>query len=69
MDGLDSELREQGKMSTASATESALVRSSLPLTGGERGQWQLTVDTPEGVRRYRCGFLMMCAGYWLRSGL
>ena len=30
----------------------------------ERGQWQLTVDTPEGVRRYRCGFLMMCAGYY-----
>ena len=30
----------------------------------ERGQWQLTVDTPKGVRRYRCGFLMMCAGYY-----
>lgn len=30
----------------------------------ERGQWQLTVDTSEGVRRYRCGFLMMCAGYY-----
>ena len=30
----------------------------------ERGQWQLTVDTPEGVRRYRCGFLLMCAGYY-----
>ena len=30
----------------------------------ERGQWQLTVETPEGVRRYRCGLLMMCAGYY-----
>ena len=30
----------------------------------ERGQWELTVDTPDGVRRYRCGFLMMCAGYY-----
>ena len=30
----------------------------------ERSQWQLTVETPEGVRRYRCGFLMMCAGYY-----
>ena len=30
----------------------------------ERGQWQLTVDTPEGARRYRCGFLLMCAGYY-----
>ena len=30
----------------------------------ERGQWQLTVDTPEGIRRYRCSFLMMCAGYY-----
>lgn len=30
----------------------------------ERGQWQLTVDTPEGTRHYRCGFLMMCAGYY-----
>ena len=27
----------------------------------ERSQWQLTVETPEGVRRYRCGFLLMCA--------
>ena len=24
----------------------------------ERGQWELTVDTPDGVRRYRCGFLI-----------
>ena len=30
----------------------------------ERSQWQLTVETPEGVRRYRCGLLMMCAGYY-----
>jgi hypothetical protein len=30
----------------------------------ERSQWQLTVETPDGVRRYRCGFLMMCAGYY-----
>ena len=30
----------------------------------ERSQWQLTVETPEGVRRYRCGFLLMCAGYY-----
>ena len=30
----------------------------------ERGQWQLTVETPDGIRRYRCGFLMMCAGYY-----
>ena len=30
----------------------------------ERGQWELTVDTSDGVRRYRCGFLMMCAGYY-----
>lgn len=30
----------------------------------ERGQWQLTVETPEGIRRYRCGFLLMCAGYY-----
>jgi len=30
----------------------------------ERGQWELTVDTPDGERRYRCGFLMMCAGYY-----
>ena len=29
-----------------------------------RGQWELTVDTPDGVRRYRCGFVMMCAGYY-----
>ena len=31
---------------------------------GERGQWQLSVETSEGTRRYRCGFLMMCAGYY-----
>ena len=30
----------------------------------ERSQWQLTVETLEGVRRYRCGLLMMCAGYY-----
>jgi len=30
----------------------------------ERSQWQLTVETPEGIRRYRCGFLLMCAGYY-----
>ena len=30
----------------------------------ERGQWELTVDTSDGLRRYRCGFLMMCAGYY-----
>lgn len=30
----------------------------------ERSQWQLTVETPDGIRRYRCGFLMMCAGYY-----
>ena len=30
----------------------------------QRSQWQLTVETPEGIRRYRCGFLMMCAGYY-----
>jgi len=30
----------------------------------ERRQWQLTVETPEGIQRYRCGFLMMCAGYY-----
>ena len=30
----------------------------------ERSQWQLTVETPEGMQRYRCGFLMMCAGYY-----
>ena len=29
-----------------------------------RSQWQLTVETPEGIRRYRCGFLLMCAGYY-----
>ena len=30
----------------------------------QRGQWQLTVETLEGIRYYRCGFLMMCAGYY-----
>jgi len=30
----------------------------------ERRQWQLTVETPEGIQRYRGGFLMMCAGYY-----
>ena len=30
----------------------------------ERSQWQLTMETPDGIRRYRCGFLMMCAGYY-----
>jgi cation diffusion facilitator CzcD-associated flavoprotein CzcO len=30
----------------------------------ERSQWQLTVETPDGTRCYRCGFLMMCAGYY-----
>ena len=30
----------------------------------ERGQWQLSLETSEGTRRYRCGFLMMCAGYY-----
>jgi cation diffusion facilitator CzcD-associated flavoprotein CzcO len=30
----------------------------------ERGQWQLSVETLEGIRHYRCGVLMMCAGYY-----
>ena len=30
----------------------------------ERCQWQLTVETGEGIRHYRCQFLMMCAGYY-----
>lgn len=30
----------------------------------ERAQWQLTVETQEGTRKYRCGFLFMCAGYY-----
>ena len=30
----------------------------------DRGQWELTVDTLDGVRLYRCSFLMMCAGYY-----
>ncbi len=30
----------------------------------EFAQWQLTVRTEQGFRRYRCGFLMMCAGYY-----
>ncbi len=30
----------------------------------ERCQWQLAVETVEGIRHYRCQFLMMCAGYY-----
>ena len=30
----------------------------------ERGQWQLSVETLEGIRHYRCGVLVMCAGYY-----
>ena len=43
-------------MSIRLASIFALSKAGAADWCSERGQWQLSVETPEGIRRYRCGF-------------